>query len=155
MDNISIEERHRIMASVKQKNTRPEIKVRSFLHANGLRFKIHDNKLPGKPDIVLPKYKLVIMVNGCFWHGHTHENCKLARVPKSNVTFWLDKIEKNRQRDQHNISDLNKLGWTVIVIWECYLFNKNYLPQLVNCIKSETEDTTLVFDVYPSQWPVK
>lgn len=139
MDNVSKEERHRIMASVKQKNTRPEVRVRSFLHANGLRFKIHDKRLPGKPDIVLPKYKLVIMVNGCFWHGHINDKCKLARIPKSNVTFWLDKIQRNRQRDHENIESLNKLGWTVIIVWECYLLDKNYLPQLLNFIKSENK----------------
>ncbi|MGE9805826.1 very short patch repair endonuclease, partial [Escherichia coli] len=76
MDNISKEERHRVMASVKQKNTRPELKVRYFLHSQGLRYRLHDRFLPGKPDIILPKYRTIIFVNGCFWHGHEDDNCK-------------------------------------------------------------------------------
>jgi DNA mismatch endonuclease (patch repair protein) len=136
LDNISKEERSRVMAAVKQKDTKPEMKVRSFLHKNGLRYRLHDNKLPGKPDLVFPRFQTVLFIHGCFWHGHPDELCKLARIPKSNVKFWKDKIRANRQRDDKNIKLLQDLGWNVVVIWECQLCNNGALDGLAFQIRS-------------------
>lgn len=116
------------MSQIKGKNTKPEMLVRKFLHANGFRYKLHDKKLPGKPDIVLPKYKTIIEVQGCFWHGH--ENCKYFILPKSNTEFWKNKIHETLERDKRNHSELIKLGWNVIIIWECQLKSNNVLKTL-------------------------
>lgn len=116
-DTLSKEERSRVMAKVKSRDTKPEKKVRSLLFSLGFRFRLCQKNLPGKPDIVLKKYKTVIFVHGCFWHGH--ENCKNARVPKSNVEFWKNKIERNKQRFAEVSRQLQEQGWKVVVIWEC------------------------------------
>lgn len=115
------EQRSRCMAAIKGKNTKPEILVRKFLFAKGLRFRIN-TKLPGKPDIVLPKYKTVIFIDGCFWHGH--EGCKYFRLPSTNVDFWRNKIETNVSRDKKVTATLEGEGWRVIRIWECQLKTK-------------------------------
>lgn len=107
------------MRQIKSKDTRPEILVRKFLFSNGYRYKLHDKQLPGRPDIVMPKYKSVIFVHGCFWHGHT--GCKYNVVPKTNTQFWLDKINSNRERDDKNKLILKKEGWNVFSIFECEL----------------------------------
>lgn len=107
------------MSCVKSKNTKPEIWVRKYLFACGFRYRINVKKLPGTPDIVLPKYKTAIFVNGCFWHGH--KNCRYFVIPKTRTEWWLDKINRNIDRDQANILALKKLGWRVITIWECQL----------------------------------
>ena len=107
------------MSGIKSKDTRPEMLVRKFLHANGYRYKLHDKKLPGKPDIVLPKYSTVIFVHGCFWHGHA--NCKYFVVPKTNTQWWTDKINRNKANDEKAVKALKKSGWKVIVVWECKL----------------------------------
>jgi DNA mismatch endonuclease, patch repair protein len=107
------------MSQIKGKNTKPEIIVRKFLFSNGFRFRLHDKKLPGKPDIVLAKYKTVIFVNGCFWHGH--ENCKYFIAPKTHKKWWLSKIERNKELDVQNLIKLNMLGWKVLVTFECEL----------------------------------
>lgn len=124
------------MAAVKQKDTKPEMKVRSFLHRHGLRYRLHDHKLLGKPDLVFPRFHTVLFVHGCFWHGHPDEECKLARTPKSNVKFWKDKISGNRERDEINIDLLQKLGWRVVVIWECQIGNIEKMEELTKRIKS-------------------
>lgn len=111
------EERSRNMAAIKGKDTKPEMIVRKYLFSRGLRFRIQVKKLPGNPDIVLPKYKAVIFVNGCFWHRH--EGCKYFRLPQSNVEFWKDKIERNVLRNMRNEDELKALGWHVFRIWEC------------------------------------
>ena len=113
------EQRHFCMASIRGKNTRPEILVRKYLFAHGYRFRIHVKKLPGTPDIVLLKYRTVIFVNGCFWHGH--RNCTFYSKPKSNVDFWEQKIERNIKRDLENRIKLRDMGWHVIQFWECQL----------------------------------
>ncbi len=105
------------MSAVKGKDTKPEILVRKWLHAAGYRFRLHVKDLPGKPDIVLPKYKTVIFVNGCFWHQHA--GCKHASIPTSNIDFWVKKLTSNIERDKKNYQELKKAGWTVTVIWEC------------------------------------
>ena len=107
------------MSCVKSKNTKPEIWVRKYLFACGFRYRINVKKLPGTPDIVLPKYKTAIIVNGCFWHGH--KNCRYFVIPKTRTEWWLDKINRNIDRDQANILALKKSGWRVITIWECQL----------------------------------
>ncbi|MFR4394932.1 MAG: very short patch repair endonuclease [Alistipes finegoldii] len=107
------------MSCVKSKNTKPEIWVRKYLFACGFRYRINVKKLSGTPDIVLPKYKTAIFVNGCFWHGH--KNCRYFVIPKTRTEWWLDKINRNIDRDQANILALKKSGWRVITIWECQL----------------------------------
>ena len=119
VDTICKEQRSATMAKVHSKNTKPEILVRSLLFRRGYRFRICQPCLPGKPDIVLKKYKSVIFVHGCFWHGH--DNCKNARIPKSNVEFWTNKIKRNKERFAEVKRQLELEGWKVIVIWECEL----------------------------------
>src|SRR3954469_19417479 len=113
------EQRRKNMAAIKGKNTKPEILVRKFLHSKGYRFRLHDKKLPGKPDIVLPKYKTVIFVHGCFWHGH--EGCRYFVIPKTRTEWWLEKIGKNKMNDKKKAKALRKEGWKVVEIWECRL----------------------------------
>ena len=122
------------MSRIKGKNTKPEELVRKFLFSQGFRYRKNDAKLPGTPDIVLPKYKTIIFVNGCFWHGHI--NCKYFVVPKTNTEFWLNKIETNRQRDARKIFELQSLGWRVIVLWECQL-KKNVVDQTLMALANE------------------
>ncbi|MGH2648076.1 MAG: very short patch repair endonuclease [Ginsengibacter sp.] len=107
------------MSRIKGKNTKPEMLVRKFLHANGYRYRLHDKYLPGKPDIVLPKYKTVIFVHGCFWHGH--KNCKYFVVPKTRTEWWLNKINGNIANDAKAAKALKKEGWKIINLWECNL----------------------------------
>ena len=113
------EQRSYNMSRIHSKNTKPEELVRKFLFSQGFRYRKNDAKLPGKPDIVLPKYKAVIFVNGCFWHGH--EGCRYFVWPKINAEFWKEKITGNIQRDKHNHQLLANQGWRVIEIWECQL----------------------------------
>ncbi|WP_024469446.1 very short patch repair endonuclease [Treponema pedis] len=119
MDKFSQKKRSEIMSKISGKETKPEILVRKYLFAKGFRYRKNVKTLPGKPDIVLPKYKTVIFVNGCFWHGH--KNCKKAALPTTNFNFWKEKIDKNIIRDRKNISDLKKMGYNVIVVWQCTL----------------------------------
>ena len=118
-DKLSSTQRKYCMSRIRGKNTKPEILVRKGLHARGFRFRLHNKKLPGSPDIVLPKYGVAIMVNGCFWHGH--KGCQYATKPKTNVEFWEAKIARNRHRDEVTSAHLEALGWHVITIWECDL----------------------------------
>lgn len=118
-DTLSQTQRSYNMSCIRGKNTKPEILVRKGLHARGFRFRLHDRKLPGSPDIVLPKYGVAIMVNGCFWHGH--KGCRYATKPKSNMQFWELKIRRNMHRDEVTDAHLEALGWHVITIWECEL----------------------------------
>lgn len=119
MDVHDKETRSYNMSCIKGKNTRPEEIVRKYLFSQGFRYRKNDKRLPGTPDIVLPKYKTVIFVNGCFWHGH--EGCRYFVIPKTNTEFWTKKIETNRNRDIRKINDIQILGWKVIVVWECQL----------------------------------
>lgn len=111
------------MSKIKGKDTKIEILVRKFLFANGLRYRLHDKKLPGKPDIILSKYKTLVFINGCFWHGH--ENCKYFILPKTKTEWWRNKIETNIHRDHKVRLALQQMGWNVITIWECELKAKN------------------------------
>ena len=113
------EKRSRNMSAIKSKNTKPEIVVRKLLHSMGYRFRLHRKDLPGSPDIVLPKYKTVIFVHGCFWHRHN--NCKYATTPKTRKEFWENKFEENVKRDNLNQANLTLKGWKIIILWECQL----------------------------------
>lgn len=119
VDIVSPEKRSTMMSGIRGKDTKPEIIVRKMLHSGGFRFRLHRKDLPGKPDIVLHKYRSVIFVNGCFWHGH--ENCRLYRLPKSQQEFWETKVSTNIARDQRKIAELTVSGWKVITVWECAL----------------------------------
>ena len=118
------EQRSRNMSAIKSKNTKPEIKVRKVLHSMGYRFRLHRKDLPGSPDIVLPKYKTVIFVHGCFWHRH--ENCKYASTPKTRQEFWEAKFRENINRDKLNQENLSSKGWKIIVVWECEINDKDF-----------------------------
>ena len=131
-DVMTPEQRSRCMAAIKGKDTKPEMIVRKYLFSRGLRFRVQVKKLQGTPDIVLPKYKIVVFVNGCFWHGH--EGCKYFRLPKSNVEFWREKIERNIERDKESMKALFDLGWKVIRVWECELRNKANREAILNKI---------------------
>jgi len=109
--------RSRMMSGIKGKNTKPELLVRRYLHRRGLRYRLHVKGLPGTPDLVLPKYRTVIFVHGCFWHQHL--GCRYAAIPKTRQEFWLEKLTANRFRDLANESRLGALGWRVLTIWEC------------------------------------
>lgn len=128
------------MSQIKGKNTKPEILVRKFLFSRGLRYRLHDSKLPGKPDIILRKFKTVIFINGCFWHGH--DNCKYYIVPKTRTEFWLNKIEGNKRRDFENKTKLEKLGWNIIVVYECELKKNTQKETLENILISLKRVTT-------------
>lgn len=119
MDNHDKETRSYNMSRIRSTDTKPEETVRKYLFAHGFRYRKNDKRYPGKPDIVLPKYKTVIFVNGCFWHGHT--GCRYFVPPKSNTEYWTKKIERNIERDAENIKKLSESGWKVIVVWECQL----------------------------------
>ncbi|MDP2413381.1 very short patch repair endonuclease [Daejeonella sp.] len=122
MDIWSKEKRSEVMSKIQSKNTKPEILLRKALFAKGYRYRIHGKYLPGKPDIILPKYKTAIFVHGCFWHYH--KNCNEGRVPNTNSAFWQQKLTKNIDRDIVNQVSLLKLGWKVIIVWECEIEKK-------------------------------
>ena len=123
-DTFDKEKRSSIMAKVHSKNTTPEIQVRKLLHSMGYRFRLHRQDLPGKPDIVLPKHKVVVFVHGCFWHGCP--TCRHAKIrPKTNSDYWEKKLDRNIQRDKENCDSLQNLGWRVLIVWECETKKKN------------------------------
>ncbi len=148
-DVMTTEQRSRCMAAVKGKDTKPEMIVRKYLFSRGLRFRIQVRKLPGNPDIVLPKYKTVIFVDGCFWHGH--EDCRYFRLPKSNVEFWKAKIERNVARDVRNEAALKALGWRVLRVWECEIKTvaqrEEYLKRLYNRIVNPAQSYLVETDI--------
>ncbi len=120
------------MSRIKGKNTKPEMLVRKFLFANGFRYRLHVKNLPGKPDIVLPKYKTVVFVNGCFWHAH--EGCKYYVIPKTRTEWWLNKLSINKQRDNDNFSKLAVAGWKIITIFDCELKAEKRNQTLINLL---------------------
>lgn len=122
------------MSRIRGKDTKPELLVRRFLFANGLRYRLYDKKLPGKPDIILKKFKTVIFVNGCFWHGH--DNCKYFVVPKTRTEFWLDKIIGNKKRDEENVAFLKNNGWNIIIVYECQLKKEKREVTLNNILQN-------------------
>ena len=137
-DILTKSRRHQCMSHIRGKNTKPEILVRKGLHARGFRFRLHNKKLPGSPDIVLPKYGVAIMVNGCFWHGH--KGCRYATKPKSNVEFWETKIAMNRHRDEVTNAHLEALGWHVITVWECELRGKAEAASKLDALAEEIRE---------------
>ncbi len=134
VDTISEERRSWNMSRIRSKNTKPELIVRSLLHRLGFRFRLHVKDLPGKPDIVLPKYKTVIFVHGCFWHRHN--DCKNSVIPKSRTKWWLEKLDGNVKRDKKALENLSVLGWKTIVIWECEL-EKETMEHTLKYLKSK------------------
>ena len=122
------------MSRIRSKDTKPEIAVRSMLHRSGYRFRLHVKNLPGKPDIVLPKYNTIIFVNGCFWHRH--QDCKYAYNPKTHVQFWRKKFKDNVVRQKAIIKKLNNLGWKVKIVWECETSRENYISKLTKLLHS-------------------
>ena len=122
-DTISKERRSWNMSRIRGTNTKPEIFLRSLLHRSGYRFRLHDKNLPGKPDIVLPRYRTIIFVNGCYWHRH--EGCSKATTPKTRTDFWSSKFNKTVERDRRKTEELVSLGWQVITVWECELIQKS------------------------------
>lgn len=132
-DRLTSEQRHHNMSAIRGKNTKPEVLVRKFLWSNGFRYRINHPRLPGKPDIVLKKYRTCIFVNGCFWHGHT--GCRYFVMPKSHTDFWQKKISRNRDRDSEVQRKLATMGWHSITVWECEL-------------KYKTKDKTLSSLIY-------
>ena len=120
-DIVSTKDRSRMMAGIKGKNTKPEIMIRTALHSRGFRYRLHNFKLPGKPDILFPKYNAVIQINGCFWHKH---DCHLFKWPSSRQEFWHPKLVQNQEKDKENNKALRALGWRILIIWECALKGK-------------------------------
>ncbi len=129
MDNLSKQERSVMMSKIRSNNTKPEILLRKALFVKGFRYRINDKRLQGKPDIVLPKYRTVIFVHGCFWHNH--KNCKRAHLPKSNIEYWKNKLKTNEERDAKNQEILKKSGWNIIVVWECEIKTQEKIEQVI------------------------
>jgi DNA mismatch endonuclease (patch repair protein) len=138
VDSLTPEERSRMMAKIRGANTKPELVVRSYLHRQGLRFRLHGRKLPGRPDIVLPKFNALVFVHGCFWHRHP--NCRYAYSPKSRTGFWTQKFVENVARDRQNVDALQAAGWRVFVIWECETKSIDHLAQLTTMIRGMPDD---------------
>ena len=120
-DTLTTAERSKRMSLIRGKDTKPELVVRRLIHALGYRYRLHRRDLPGAPDIVFGRLRKVIFVHGCFWHRHPDSRCRLARLPKSRVEFWRDKLEGNRRRDEDNETRLQTSGWSVLIIWECQI----------------------------------
>ena len=134
-DRMTAEERHRCMAAIKGKDTKPEMIVRRYLFSRGLRYRVNVKKLPGSPDIVLKKYGVAVFIDGCFWHGH--KECKYYKLPLTNVDFWKAKIAKNTARDYVNNVDLELEGWRVIRIWECEIKTKEQREERLSKLYDE------------------
>jgi DNA mismatch endonuclease (patch repair protein) len=130
MDIVPPEKRSRMMASIKGKNTKPELIVRKLVHGMGFRYRLHRKDLPGSPDLVFPRLKKVIFVHGCFWHRHP--GCRFAYTPKSNAQFWLNKLEGNSRRDGQVVLALNALGWQALIVWECEVADLSELTRKVS-----------------------
>lgn len=132
MDKMTPQQRHNCMSRIRGKATKPELLVRNWLWHHGYRYRLNVKSVPGKPDIVLRRYRTAIFVNGCFWHGHA--DCGKYTVPKSNTDFWLAKVARNRERDQRNYIILQNAGWNVIIIWECQL-RKNLIDDTMRGVE--------------------
>lgn len=134
-DIVDQKTRSRMMSGIRGKNTQPEITIRKALHANGFRYLLHNKKLPGKPDLTFTKYKAVVFIHGCFWHGHT---CRYFKIPQTRTAFWQDKINGNRQRDAKQLVQLHHAGWRSLIIWECAVRKNNKFSKekLIDCISN-------------------
>jgi DNA mismatch endonuclease (patch repair protein) len=134
MDVVDRATRSRMMSGIRGKDTKPELLVRRALHASGLRFRLHRKDLPGKPDIVLPRYQAAVLVHGCFWHRHT--GCRYATTPSTNTAFWQNKLDGNAERDARQLRELRRLGWRTFVVWECQAHSLAFLDRLVAKIRA-------------------
>jgi len=134
IDIVNEATRRRMMSGISSKNTKPEMAIRSGLFARGYRYRLHSKHLPGKPDLVLPKYKAVIFVNGCFWHRH---NCSLFKWPTTRADFWKNKLNANAERDLKKLAECQSLGWRTLTVWECILKGKN--PEAVSLVIDQVE----------------
>ena len=132
MDIFTVEKRSEVMSSISGKDTKPELLVRRYLHARGLRYRLHDKRLPGKPDISFPSRRIAVFVHGCFWHGH---DCRRAALPATRTDFWSTKINRTKQRDARAIASLEEMGWIGIVVWQCELADEK-LDELLTTIKA-------------------
>ncbi len=135
VDIVPPETRSKMMSGIRGQNTKPELIIRKELHRMGFRFRLHDKKLPGKPDIVLPRYRSVIMIHGCFWHRH---ECSLFKWPSSRKIFWRKKLEGNHLKDEQNETELIKLGWRILVVWECSLKGSNRMD--LGCLMDKIKE---------------
>jgi DNA mismatch endonuclease (patch repair protein) len=142
-DVVSKEKRSKMMSGIRGKNTKPELKIRSAIHGLGYRYKLHDKSLPGKPDLVFPKYRAVVFIHGCFWHLH---ECHLFKWPSTRTGFWRKKITGNRERDKQNTLKLKDQGWRILIVWECALKGKHrwdfpaLVEQITTWLKSDSND---------------
>jgi len=141
VDSLTKEKRSWNMSRVRSKDTKPELIVRSMLHRNGYRFRLNKKDLPGKPDIVLPKYRTVVFVHGCFWHRH--QNCSDATTPKTRTDFWCNKFSQNVERDKKVQAALRQLGWNVLIVWECEVLKPNALLPILQHQLVETSNKSL------------
>ena len=128
-DVVDSQTRSRMMARIRSKNTKPEMAVRRYLHRLGFRYRLHDKRLPGRPDLVFPRYRTVLFVHGCFWHQHA--GCHLASTPGTNAEFWQHKLSGNQMRDARQTESLEAAGWRVLVIWECQVRDPSGLPDQI------------------------
>lgn len=136
-DIVSPEVRSRMMSGIRGKDTKPELLIRSQLHSLGFRYHLHDSRIPGKPDMVFPKYSAVILVHGCFWHGH--KGCRRATRPATNESFWNQKLDGNIRRDERFKAELRRLGWKVLVVWECETHKpEKLIPKLSSFLNGQT-----------------
>ena len=130
-DTLTATERSDRMSRIRGKDTKPELVVRRLIHAMGYRYRLHRRDLPGAPDIVFARLRKVIFVHGCFWHRHPDSRCRLARLPKSRVDFWREKLEGNRRRDEENEARLQAMEWSALIIWECHIKDMAYLKTII------------------------
>ena len=146
-DTVSPAKRSQMMSLIRSKDTKPELVIRKGLHRLGFRYRLHNNKLPGSPDLVFSKYNAICFIHGCFWHGH--EDCNLYRLPKSRVAFWRDKIQNNKERDKRNIDYLLANGWRVCIIWECSIKGKTRLDidELITIVANWIKSSNRYFHV--------
>lgn len=153
-DTLTPEQRRLNMSSIRSRDTAPELTVRRALHGRGFRFRLHRRDLPGRPDIVLPRYRTAVFVHGCFWHGH---DCPLFKVPASRTEFWTAKVEANRRRDEASLLRLDQLGWRIACVWECALKGPGRLTmtevsdRLATFILSADKATDIAGDVSPDR----
>ena len=139
MDRVTLEQRSANMRAIRSKGMKPEMTVRRLVHCMGYRYRLHRHDLPGRPDMVFPGRRKVILVNGCFWHQHDEPACKIAHTPRSNSDYWKPKLERNRRRDRENVARLCDLGWDVLVAWECELKNLDALTTRIEAFLGEHE----------------
>lgn len=140
MDTLTPAERSERMGRVRGRDTGPEVAVRRMAHSLGYRFRLQRRDLPGRPDLVFPRHRAAIFVHGCFWHRHADPNCRLARLPKSRLSFWGPKLEANRERDARNLDLLARLGWRVLILWECELRDRELTMERIRSFMASGEN---------------